>query len=244
MKFKAGALEFNATVAEASESLSPQTGALLRALTIQFRAQQAAMQEQALVEATQRQAGGLFSVGDADQADLEWCVRESTSSYVGTEPWGINHHVWRIEQVERLACKLLVIGPLELEPYEYLEAVSDDGVVTLVARALISAADLDALSLAPAVLPVIRRGISDTPRSMTIAYVWGERPEGPAVVVRCVDASAAQLTLDRANLADDIVADLIHVLSAKRVVDDADIEQLRHLRHAARRVANVDGWRL
>ena len=48
MKFRAGGLEFNASVAEASQSPSPRTGEMLRSLTIQFRAQKAAMHEQAL----------------------------------------------------------------------------------------------------------------------------------------------------------------------------------------------------
>src|SRR6266851_8248818 len=141
MKFRAGELEFNATIAEASESPSPQTGDPLRTLTIQFRAQKVPMHEQALIEADQRRSGGLFSLGDADQPDLEWRVRESTSSFVGTEPWGINHHVWRIAQVERLACDRLIVDSVELEPYEYAEEVSDDGFVRLVARAFISEAD-------------------------------------------------------------------------------------------------------
>src|SRR5258708_37765979 len=112
MKFRAGELEFNATVAEARETPSPRTGDPLRTLTIQFRAQKVPMHEQALVEAQQRQSGGLFSLGDADQPDLEWRVRESRSNYVGTEPWGINHHIWPIEQVRRLARERLLIGPM------------------------------------------------------------------------------------------------------------------------------------
>ena len=57
MRFKAGELEFNATVADASESPSPQTGDPLRVLTIQFRAQKVPMHEQALDEAQRRQSG-------------------------------------------------------------------------------------------------------------------------------------------------------------------------------------------
>ena len=34
-----------------------------------------------------------------------------------------NHRVWRIEQVERLACDRLIVGPLEMWPYDYTEAV-------------------------------------------------------------------------------------------------------------------------
>jgi hypothetical protein len=245
MKFRAGALEFNAAVAEASESPSPQTGDPLRTLTIQFRAQKIEMHEQALVEVEQRRSGGLFSLGDAGQPDLEWRVRESRSSYVGTEPWGINHHIWRIEQVERLACSLLVVGPVELEPYDYAEAVSDDGIVRLVARARISPADLDTLSMSSDVVPVRRVGISDTSRPMTLAYTWGQRPDGLAIVVRCVDsAPEPRLTLDSAILADDALGDLIVVLSAKGILDDADAAHLRRLRHVARHVSNIDAWSL
>ena len=244
MRFRAGELEFNATVAEASESPSPQTGDPLRMLTIQFRAQKVPMHEQALVQADQRRSGGLFSLSEAGQPDLEWRVRESTSSYVGTEPWGINHHVWRIEQVERIACARLVIGTVSLEPYDYAEAVSDDGVLRLAARAPISQTDLDALSLMATAVPVVRIGISDTPREMTCAYMWGERPEGLAVVIRCIDFHEARLTLDSTTAPDDGVTDLIAVLSANGVLDDADLEGLRRRRHAARRVASVDAWPL
>ena len=65
MKFRAGELEFSATVAESSEAPSPQTGDLLRSLTIQFRAQKITMHEQALEEAQRRQSGGLISLNDA-----------------------------------------------------------------------------------------------------------------------------------------------------------------------------------
>src|SRR5579859_3435581 len=121
MRFRAGELEFNATVAETSEAASAQTGEVLRTLTIQFRAQKAAMHELAVDEAQLRHQGGLFSLDEGDEVETEWRVRESTFSYVGSEPWGINHHVWRIEQVERLACERLIVGPVTLEPYEYVE---------------------------------------------------------------------------------------------------------------------------
>jgi hypothetical protein len=245
LKFRAGELEFNATVAEASESPSPQTGDPLRTLTIQFRAQKLPMHEMALVEAEQRRSGGLFSVGDAGEPDLEWRVRSSGFNYVGTEPWGINHHVWRIEQVQRLACTRLVIGAVELEPYDYAEAISDDGVVRLVARAAISQSDLDTLSTSADVVPVRRVGISDTMRRMTLAYVWGQRPDGLAIVVRCVDAAPEpRLTLDGATLTEDVLGDLIILLSAKGILDDADGAHLRQLRHMARHIANIDGWTL
>jgi hypothetical protein len=244
MKFRAGELEFNASVADASEAPSPQTGDLLRSLTIQFRAQKITMHEQALVEAGQRQSGGLFSLNDTTNApETEWRVRDSNSSYVGTEPWGINHHVWRIEQVERLACERLSIGSIELEPYDYTEEVQD-GVVRLAARALASEADLVALSKLEGIVDVTRVGISDTPRRMRLSYVWGERPEGMVVVLRGEDAAEPRVTLQGASSPDDPFQELLSLLQAKGMVDEADLDQLRQRRHAARRVSNIDGWSL
>src|SRR5579872_1407683 len=140
MKFRAGDLEFSASVVESSQLSSPQTGNPLQLLTIQFRAQKAGVHEAAIAEALQRQSGGLYSLDESDGSELEWRVRESTWNYVGTEPWGVNHHVWRIEQVERLAIERLVIGEVDLEPYDYTEEVDEEAGVRLAARALVSEA--------------------------------------------------------------------------------------------------------
>ncbi len=238
MKFRAGGLEFNASVAEASQSPSPRTGETLRSLTIQFRAQKAAMHEQALDEAEQRQIGGLFSLGETGEPEVEWRVRASTSTYVGTEPWGINHHVWRIEQVERLACQRLVLQAIELEPYDYVEDVTEEEMVRLAARALISEQNLESVSKIAGPIDVTRVGISSTPRRMSLQYVWGVRPEGLAVVVRCEDVHEPRLTLR--GLAMPAEADLEDLIAL--VAPDA--EALRQRRHARRRVADVDAWRL
>jgi hypothetical protein len=247
MRFRAGELEFNASVAESSETSSPRTGDILRSLTIQFRAQKAAMHEQALAEARQRQAGGLFSLGEADRPEMEWRVRESTSSYVGTEPWGINHHVWHIEQVERLACERLIVGSLELEPFDYVEEASEDRIVRLAARALVSDTDLDVLSRIAGSIDVVRVGISDTPRRMVLTgYVWSETLEGLAVALALGDAREPRVTLRGLEIgsAENSIQDLLAVLHARGALGDEDLDELRRRRHAARRVSNVDTWSL
>jgi len=250
VRFRAGELEFNATVADASQSPSAQTGDLLRSMTIQFRAQKTAMHELALAEAALRQAGGLFSLDDGGEApEAEWRVRESTFSYVGSEPWGINHHVWRIEQVERLACERLMLGPVTLEPYEYVEQVSEAGVVRLAARATVSDADLDALSRLDGPIEVIRQGISSTPRTMVLdGYVWGADQAGSvqAVALACADVHEPSVTLAGidARPRDAVLDDLIAVLRAKSVLGDQDVldlrERIRQRRHAALRVSNIN----
>ena len=191
------------------------------------------MHEAAVTQALERQSGGLYSLGDSNQPEMEWRVRESTWTFIGSEPWGVNHHVWRIEQVERLACSVLEVGGLALEPYDYAERASDVGVVTLAARALISEEDLDALSGLPRVIEVVRVGISETPRQMTLEYVWGERPEGLAVVVRCEDVREPRVSLEVAD-----VSDLDTLMST------VDNDEFRRRRHARRRVSNPDAWAL
>ena len=73
---------------------------------------------------------------------------------------------------------------------------------------------------------------------MSLQYVWGERSEGLAVVVRCEDVHEPRLTLrGLAMPAETDLEDLVTVLGA-------DVEELRRRRHARRRVTDVDAWRL
>lgn len=244
MKFRAGDLEFSATVSESSDLVSPQSGAQLKALTIQFRAQKSGMHEQALDAAQARQSGGLFSLTESDTPELEWRVRESGSQYVGTEPWGVNHHIWRIEQVERLACERLTVGSVRLVPYEYVEAVDDSGIVRLAARAQVTDVDLEGLAGLESRVDVIRHGISETPRTMSMDYVWGPNMDGVAVAVRCQDLPTARVTLSAASIPSDPLQDLLDLLLGGGILSDSDREELRSRRHAARRVADLDEWNL
>src|SRR5437762_7965018 len=175
VKFRAGDLEFNASVVETSQSPSGQTGNILQSLTIQFRAQKTGMHEIAVTQALERQSGGLYSLPEADEPEIEWRVRESNWTFVGTEPWGVNHHVWRIEQVERLACEVLRLEAVDLEPYDYAEEVVPGGGLRLAARALVTPAEMEAISRMAGPINVVRVGISDVPRAMRLSgYVWGE----------------------------------------------------------------------
>jgi hypothetical protein len=238
VKFRSGDLEFTASVAETGETRSPQTGNTLQVLTIQFRAQKAGVHEAAVSEALQRQLGGLFSLGEGDEPEIEWRVRESNWNYVGSEPWGVNHHIWRIEQVERLACSILRVGSVSLEPYDYAETVAD-GVVHLAARAPVSESVLDAISRLAGPLEVVRVGISDTPRQMRLSgYVWGEGSEGLAVALALEDVREPRVTVS--GFDGPIAADFEDLLELATL----DHDEFRRRRHQRRRVADVDGWPL
>jgi hypothetical protein len=239
VKFRAGDLEFNASVVESSQSTSPQTGNPLQEMTIQFRAQKEGVHEAAVTEALERQSGGLYSMDESEQLEIEWRVRESNWTYVGSEPWGVNHHVWRIEQVERIACELLRLGTLELEPYDYTEEVLPGGGVRLAVRALVSQDELTAISGIFGPIEVTRLGISDTPRRMRLTgYVWGERIEGLVAVLACEDVREPRVAIS--GFEGQPGEDLEDLIALGAVDPDA----LREVRHARRRVQNPDAWAL
>src|SRR5205085_2122877 len=145
------------------------------------------MHEAALSAVERNARGGLLSLTDAGEVEAEWRISDSAVNYVGTEPWGMYHHTWRVEQVERLAISRLVLGSLTLEPYDYREEVFD-GVLRLAARAPISDADVAVLASCSQV-QVQRIGISDAPRAMWLeGYVTGPSAEhGGAVALVCSD---------------------------------------------------------
>jgi hypothetical protein len=229
VRVKVGDLVFPASVVESGPG----------SLTIQFRTPKVEMHEQAVVQARQRVRGGVFVLDDAGHPESEWRVDDSGFSYVGTEPWGMHHHTWRIEQVERLALRSLALGPLALEPYEYREETSEDGVLRLAARAAVSDAELDTLRTLGDI-EVVRHGISQGPRRMRLeGYVWGRTQDhGQAVALVCADLGTPRVTL--AGVAD--VADPLEELLVERgLVDRAELDRRRH---AARRVDDVDAWPL
>ena len=135
---------------------------------------------------------------------------------------------------------MLRLGTVALEPYDYTEEVLADSGVRLAARALVSEADLEAISRIVGPVEVTRLGISDTPRHMRLTgYVWGERLEGLVVVVACEDVVEPRVTIAglRRRSAGEDLEDLI-------ALGAVDVEALRERRHARRRVDNVDGWEL
>jgi hypothetical protein len=166
-------------------------------------------------------------------------VRETTWNYIGNEPYGWNHHTWRIEQVERLAISRLLLGTIAFEPYDYVESVDDDGVLRLAARALVSEQTLATLSSVVGPTEVVRVGISDTARRMRLSgYVWGERYDGLVVAFACQDVREPRVTIAGFDAApDDDLVDLI-------ALANVDADELARRRHARRKVADVDAWDL
>ena len=246
MKFEAGELSFIGTITDAGQTRSPQTGATLRTLTVQFRAPKPAMHELALE--TARQQRPIYSTDEAGEPPAEWRICASDSTYIGTEPWGMHHHVWSLQEVEHVACRALRLGPLELEPYEYIERLNEDERVVLAARCVVSAEALHAvrdLRFGAAPIEVVRVGISDEPRRMRLDdYVWGPCARGElGVALRCTDVREARVSLAGTTVHEDIDS-MLAVLHELAVLDVTDLEKLRQHRHALRQVDDLDAWPL
>ena len=246
MKFEAGELSFIGTITDAGQTRSPQTGATLRTLTVQFRAPKPAMHELALE--TARQQRPIYSTDEAGEPPAEWRICASDSTYIGTEPWGMHHHVWSLQEVEHVACRGLRLGSLELEPYEYSERLDEDDAVVLAARCVVSAETLQAvrdLRFGAVPIEVVRVGISDEPRQMRLDdYVWGPCAHGElGVALRCQDVRPAQVSLTRTTVHEDVDT-LLATLHELAVLDVTDLEKLRQHRHALRHVDDLDAWPL
>jgi hypothetical protein len=246
VKFEAGELSFIGTITEAGQTRSPQTGATLRTLTVQFRAPKPAMHELALE--TARRQRPVYSTAEDGEPEAEWRICASDSTYIGTEPWGMHHHVWSLQEVEHVACRALRLGPLELEPYEYGEQLGGDDALVLAARCVVSAELLQAvrdLRFEAQPIEVVRVGISEEPRRMRLDdYVWGPCARGElGVALRCEDVRPPRVGLAGTTVREDTDT-LLATLRELAMLDVTDLEKLRQQRHALRHVADLDAWPL
>jgi hypothetical protein len=113
-----------------------------------------------------------------------------------------------------------------------------------VARAPISDAGLEALARLDEPVSVVRVGISDTPRTMTVAYVWGTGGKGLGVALRAEDAREPRVRLAGASAAADPLTDLVAVLRANSLLTEEALSEWTRRRHNARQVADLDAWTL
>jgi hypothetical protein len=259
MRLRSGEQTFTVTVIEAGET--PR-----RWIRVQFRAQTADLHTQAVEAAERGRGGGLFELDAAEAPATEWGIREASASYVGNEPWGMHHHTWLLEQVERTGPLKLVFRALEptnaeplvqLAPYDYREEVTPTGLLRLSARGPVSDHELQLIKRAcleaRSILRVTRVGISSVEVPMIIeAYLWGPGRLGPGVVLTCSEATGPRLTLAEGRLPADGPLDAATILLAGLVragtlpeVDPTAIRaSMADELHATWSVPNLDAWPL
>ncbi|HET7322475.1 MAG TPA: hypothetical protein VFI96_08285 [Longimicrobiaceae bacterium] len=133
----------------------------------------------------------------------KWCV--SWNSYA--ESGGVHTYTVLLREAEDLSLDALLLGGLELHPYEYREAVVEGGL-TISAKVLGSEADvrtLRALFTGQESFPVVRRGIQDEPREMRLGVAeWSPFEDGVKYRLVMVDAGLnEEMRLELARIEEE-----------------------------------------
>lgn len=181
MRVRVAELEFTASVAEVAD----------RALTIQFRAPKPEMHEQ-LLQAAANPRARVQSLED----EREWRIADVSFGYVGSEPWGMHHHTWRLALVDRTAAGVVVVAGVELEPYELRVEPTDDGVARLMLRAAVTDAQLAELAPLSGTVVTVQHERGEQ-RMLLERFAWGpSSAHGQAVALVCTDLLAFRRVAD------------------------------------------------
>ncbi len=127
---------------------------------------------------------------DAGGAEGKWII--SWNSYA--ESSGIHTYTLILREFEELSIESLVIGGVELHPYEYREEFLGNGLVVW-AKLLGSTGELERLRalMVDGPVPVERRGIQEAAREMTFGVgEWSKYEERVKYRVVLVDAATAE----------------------------------------------------
>lgn len=173
------------------------------------------------------------------------------------ESVGIHTYAVILRESEELSLEALLVGDLELHPYEYREEVVGDGLA-IWAKVVGQRADVDRLGgmiQGRESFPVIRRGIQDTPREMRLELaewsVYEDRVKYRLVLLdRNIEAGwrAQLLTLEeernRAALAyyANLVERLAGLLVTHGVFTREELDSARAGAHETATVERQDAW--
>jgi hypothetical protein len=164
-----------------------------------------------------------------------------------------------VREAEELSLEVLLLDGLELYPYEYREEVVGDGLA--VWAKLVGTED-DVLRLRRlvsdrSVFPVIRRGISDTPREMRVGVAeWSHFEDRVKYRIALVDAhlrdsvagEIVQMEEENNRSAFAFYANLVEQLTGrlieKGLLGEEEVAELRESARAEPGVSRHEFWRV
>lgn len=266
MQLKVGDRQFRVEVVEDEQFESKHTGRVLERLTVEFSAPHAAHDE---VESILRQAKkeGLISIADTEP-DRSWQLENHSYSYSDASP--LRNYSWELEEHEEVRAEMLILDALELEPYAYKEIWGKGDALVIIARFRLSPSQQEAfhaLQRGDQYFRVVRRGISDEPRTMRFGQTLWSRDDGvikQQVVlvdqsyddVDDLEPNFLQLIEPGMSRVQDMLAEkaeafdeLVRILVAKGVLTEADRQRIdevsedpwqRH--HEFDRLTDLDSW--
>ena len=195
------------------------------------------------------------AVDDRGDHAGRWCV--SWNSY--GESAGVHTYSLLLREAEELLLETLVVGELELYPYEYREEIVGDG---LIIRAKMQGTEeeveaLRAISGDHAAFSVVRRGIQDQPREMRLGVgEWSVTEDGLKIRLVLVDrALEGPARSDLAWIAEEnsraalgfyanFLERLAEVMVEKGVLSRAELDGLREDARGAPGAARRELWKV
>lgn len=197
----------------------------------------------------------MRSTDQSGEFSGKWLV--SWNSYAETA--GLHTYTLILRENEDLSLEALLLGELELHPYEYRERVIGDGL-TIWAKLVGTPEDLERLRGAVRgheVLSVVRRGIQDQPREMRLGVAeWSmfeDRVKYRLVLVDTDINEGMRLELarieeenSRAALGyyENFLERLTDLLVHRGLVSAEDIQALREAARTSPGVTRHDFWRV
>ncbi len=258
VRFKAGTLEIRAEVVGDSPLQSQYTGKNLFQIEVEFRADEGRQDE---INAARGASGAVLLRTGEPPVEVPITIAQNMHSFtVGRRE---QLYKWTLTEKEDLKLETLELGEVVLNPYKFEEEIQN-GSLIINARVEVDALTQDALRTLPKYFPVIRRGISDEPRSMRFGQpLWSETESGNTkqryvLVEESYDATPSQGFLEPqfGNVRDSLAVakvqleKLIQLLESKGLISSEEIASLtevsdsevRNENRLINRVDDIDEW--
>lgn len=182
MKFKLFNRELEVETINYEEPIiSPHTGKELERMNFDIKVIGASTNDDIQARIPESKNGGIFSIDDDENELKEYRLIKYPYSYntSSSDENRVYNYTLHLEEVERLNIESLIIGDLEIFPYEYEEEY-DDAIISTVKVKLTKIESekldsLDGLENKDRYFKVIRKGISEDKLDMRFGQViWSE----------------------------------------------------------------------
>ncbi len=197
----------------------------------------------------------ILSTDGAGEPSGRWLV--SWNSYA--ESAGLHTYTLILREREELSLEALLLGELELHPYEYREQMVGDGLAIWM-KLVGTEEDLEALRARVGgreAFTVVRRGIQDEPREMTLGVaewsVFEDRIKYRLVLVdaemneeMCLELARIEEENSRAALGyyENFVERLAELLVQRGVLRAVELRAVRDAARASQGTSRRELWRV
>lgn len=246
MKFKLFNSEVEIENVNYEESItSPHTGEKLEKIYFDLDIQGKSMNDIVQNEIFNIKNGGVFSLNEDGNNVKEYRLVKNPYSYSGsyTDEDTVYSYTLYLEEVERLNIDGLIIGDLEVFPYEYKEEHDEDkNAIIITAKVKLTKKESKILRNNDRYFKVIRKGISNKELEMRFGVpLWSEEEnrikERLIIVEKIYDEnkskSGSLFQPEMSNIqnklayTENLNAELINLLLSKEILTSDEVENIK-----------------